>query len=311
MLNFKVDPANPSCFRTIAQAIAACNASDDEIMIDIAPGHYHEKLEIRRPFITLRGNSCEDTFIEYDDNGKKLMPDGSKMGTFRSYTLLAFSHDITLENLTIANTSGPGKLVSQAIALYAEGDRINVFSCRITGSQDTLFTGPLPPSEIIPGGFIGPTQYAPRSNGRQYYKDCFICGGVDFIFGSATAYFENCTIKSIDGSGYITAASTPKGQAFGYVFNHCSFISDSSEPCYLGRPWRSYAKTVILNSILGAHIRPEGWHDWNKEEAHNLVYYAEYNNTGIGADVSKRAAFSRELTEDEAKQFSKEYVLGY
>ena len=90
---------------------------------------------------------------------------------------------------------------------FAEREGIRVQNCRLIGSQDTLFTGPLPEKEKEPGGFRGPKEFAPRINGRQYYKNTYICGGVDFIFGSATAYFENCTLESLpEGGGYVTAA---------------------------------------------------------------------------------------------------------
>ena len=187
-------------------------------------------------------------------------------------------------------------------------------NCRFLGRQDTLFTAPLPPSVIEWGGFRGPRENAPRDNGTHYSKNCYIEGDVDFIFGGATAYFEECEIRSLtrnsDPEGYITAASTPEGRPYGYVFDKCRFTSDCApETVYLGRPWRSFAKTVILNSELGAHIKKEGWHDWNKEEAHTLTYYAEYHNFGPGASPETRVSWSHQLTEEEAEKYTKEQVL--
>lgn len=137
--------------------------------------------------------------------------------------------------------------MGQALALYVDGDRILFDRCRMLASQDTIFTGPLPPKEIEPNGFIGPKQYAPRINGRHYYKDCFIRGDIDFIFGSATAYFENCELYSQDIgreiNGYVTAASTPEGQEYGYVFEGCHFTGNCPpRSVYLGRPWRNLQK---------------------------------------------------------------------
>ena len=141
--------------------------------------------------------SSSDTVISYDDYALDLMEDGSKRGTFRTYTLFIDTHDVTLQHLTIENASGDSATHGQAIALYADGDRLTIDSCRLLGHQDTLFTGPLPEKERQPGGFIGSKQFAPRINGRQYYKNCYICGDIDFIFGSATAYFEHCTLESL------------------------------------------------------------------------------------------------------------------
>lgn len=280
------------------------------------------------------GESSAHTVISYDDYALDLMEDGSKRGTFRTYTLFIDTHDVTLQHLTIENASGNSATHGQAIALYADGDRLMIDSCRLLGHQDTLFTGPLPEKERQPGGFIGPKQFAPRINGRQYYKNCYICGDIDFIFGSATAYFEHCTIESLlrtktsaqsdalsDTSafpliqGYVTAASTPKGQAYGYVFSDCRFTSKDcpAGSVYLGRPWRDYAKTILISCELGAHIHPAGFHDWNRENTHDTVYYAEYASFPATSDyrpLSDRADFVQNLNEQQAGYFAKELVLG-
>lgn len=330
------------------------------VTIALLPGVYHEKVTLEKPLVTLlgMGASPEDTVISYDDYGYFQMPDGKKRGTFRSYTLFVHAKDVTLRNLTVENASGDSKTHGQAIALYAECDRFFVDSCRLLGHQDTLFTGPLPPKEYEPDGFIGPTRDLPRINGRQYYKNCFLCGDIDFIFGSATAFFEDCTIESLrrtlpgdslspdvlSGSpgsalhghstapgtaaaaeGYVTAASTPKGQEYGYVFSGCRFVSEDcpASSVYLGRPWRDYAKTVLLNCALGAHIHPAGFHDWDKKHAHGTIFYAEFGSypdaassmdpnccTGSGCRPYRyRADFVCELDAVQAEHFSKENVL--
>lgn len=328
---------NPEHFSSIDSALAQIPANNTTpVIIEIAPGIYHEKLTINKPYITLRGmgESSAHTVISYDDYALDLMEDGSKRGTFRTYTLFIDTHDITLQHLTIENASGDSATHGQAIALYADGDRLMIDSCRLLGHQDTLFTGPLPEKERQPGGFIGPKQFAPRINGRQYYKNCYICGDIDFIFGSATAYFEHCTLESLlrtktsaqsdalsDTSafpliqGYVTAASTPKGQAYGYVFSDCRFISKDcpAGSVYLGRPWRDYAKTILISCELGAHIHPAGFHDWNRENTHDTVYYAEYASFPATSDyrpLSDRADFVQNLNEQQAGYFAKELVLG-
>lgn len=328
---------NPEHFSSIGSALAQIPANNTTpVIIEIAPGIYHEKLTINKPYITLRGMSenSSDTVISYDDYALDLMEDGSKRGTFRTYTLFIDTHDVTLQHLTIENASGDSATHGQAIALYADGDRLMIDSCRLLGHQDTLFTGPLPEKERQPGGFIGPKQFAPRINGRQYYKNCYICGDIDFIFGSATAYFEHCTLESLlrtktseqsdsvsDTSafppiqGYVTAASTPKGQAYGYVFSDCRFISKDcpAGSVYLGRPWRDYAKTILISCELGAHIHPAGFHDWNRENTHETVCYAEYASYPAVSDcrpLSDQADFVQNLDEQQAGHFSRKLVLG-
>lgn len=294
------------------------------VRIHLASGTYHEKLVIQRPHLSFIGESAKDTIIAYDDYAKFIMPDGSKRGTFRSYTVLLDTHDVTMENLTIANLAAPRKKAGQAVALYADGDRLVFKNCRFTGNQDTLFTGPLPPAPKEPGGFTGPKEFAPRINGRQLYDNCYICGNVDFIFGSATAYFRSCHIEAVaEGTfgskegeppvcGYITAASTPKGQAYGYVFDHCNITGSGCPPesVYLGRPWRNYAKTVFLNCTMDSCIHPAGFHDWKKPEAHETVYYAEYNSLGEGGVCRNRAPFTHILTDSEAEYYAIDKVLG-
>jgi pectinesterase len=318
----------PNDYTTIANALKSVPVDNKEkVTIFIRRGVYHEKLIIDRPYICLEGEELEETIITYDDYALMMMTDGVKRGTFRTPTVFINTHDFTAKNITFQNTAGFGNKVGQALALYVDGDRVVFDNCRMIGSQDTLFTAPLPPSPNEVGGFTGPKEFAPRINGRHYYHNCYIRGDVDFIFGSATAYFDHCEIFSQkndellaakDGEeqkvyGYITAASTAKDQEYGYVFHQCHLTSDCpKKSVYLGRPWRNYAKTVFMNCELGDHIRDDGWHDWNKEEAHDTILYAEYNNTGVGSEgfyTNKRAPFAKQLTEKEALRYTKEQVL--
>lgn len=302
-------------YTTVKEAAASVSADNRQpVTIFIRKGVYKERLEITAPFLTLEGEDAEETVITYDRYAKMEMEDGMKRGTFRSYSVFVNTHDFTARNLTFENSSGLGTQVGQALALYVDGDRIVFDGCRLLGHQDTLFTGPLPPKEIEKNGFIGPKQYAPRINGRHYYKNCFICGEVDFIFGSATCYFEDCELfsKNVgkEVNGYVTAASTPEGQEYGYVFHHCRFTSDCpKESVYLGRPWRNFAKTVILNSEIGPHICREGWHDWGKTDAQKTVFFAEYGNYGEGAALAGRPDWVVRLKEEELEHFRRDAVL--
>lgn len=301
---------------TIAEAFALAMQTQSGLAIEIqlGAGIYKEKLDLERDNVTLLGESAEQTIIEFDDYGLFMMPDGIKRGTFRSYTMYVHGDNFKAKNITFKNTAGFGPKVGQAVAVYADGARMTFENCRFTGRQDTLFTAPLPPTVVEWGGFRGPRENAPRDNGTHYYKNCYIEGDVDFIFGGATAFFEECEIKSLNRdqevNGYITAASTPEGREYGYVFDKCRFTSDCApETVYLGRPWRSFAKTVIMRSELGAHIKKEGWHDWNKEDARELTFYAEFENYGPGAAPEERVAWSHQLTAEEAEQYTRENVL--
>lgn len=302
-------------FKTIQAAVDSIPKDNTTpVTIYVKAGTYKEKLHIETPFITLKGESAATTKITYDDYAEKHMPDGSEYGTFRSYSVFIGTHDITLEDLTLENSSGFGYEVGQALAVYADGDRICFKNCRLLGHQDTLFTGPLPPAPMKPGSFVGPRENAERINGRQYYENCYIEGEVDFIFGSATAFFYNCEIFSINKdeevNGYLTAPSTPEGQDYGYVFENCQITSNClPHTVYLGRPWRNFAKSVFINCHMGAHIKPEGWHNWNKTDADKQSFFAEYGSTGEGSSPDKRADFSHQLAALEAAKYSREAVL--
>ena len=311
-----VNPDGTKDASTLADAFALAMQTSKETAVEIclAAGTYKEKLDLIRDNVTLIGEDPLNTVITFDDYALFLMPDELKRGTFRSYTIFLHGDNITVKNITFANTAGYGPKIGQAVAVYADGARMTFENCRFLGRQDTLFTAPLPPTVIEWGGFRGPRENAPRDNGTHYYKNCYIEGDVDFIFGGATAYFEDCEIRSLsrgnDPEGFVTAASTPEGRTYGYVFKHCRFTSDCApETVYLGRPWRNFAKTVIMNSELGAHIKKEGWHDWNKEDARTQTFYAEYHNYGPGASPETRVSWSHQLTEEEAKEYTKEKVL--
>ena len=278
-------------FRTIDEAIEVCRAfMDYHKVIFVKNGTYKEKLIIPQWLqnIEICGESAEKTIITYDDHANVKRPEtGKPMGTFRTYTLKIEANDITLKNLTIENNSAR---LGQAVALHTEGDRLVFINCRFVGHQDTVYTG-MPAT-------------------RLYFKDCYICGTTDFIFGASTAWFEGCTIESLVNS-YVTAASTPKDQAYGYVFNNCRLIAkEGVDQVYLGRPWRDYGYTLFMNCELGGHIRPEGWHNW-EQHREQTARYLEYNNRGEGANPQKRVAWSRQLTKKEASAITPEVIFSY
>lgn len=325
----------------------------EPVEIHIAPGIYHEHLDITEPYITLVGAGADQTVITGNLGGYEILEDGLKRGTFRTQTVFVHTHDFTARDLTIENVAGPGHIVGQAIALYADGDRLCFENVHLKGLQDTLFTGPLPAKEVEPGGFRGPLEHAPRINGRQYYHNCTIEGSIDFIFGSATAYFKECTLVSRDEyrdeivtsrrdaqvsteetvtsrrsttstsdeistrnippiRSYVTAASTPEGQKYGYVFADCTFTSDCpAESCYLGRPWREYAKVVLIRCKIGPHIKPEGWHDWGKEKSHDTALFAEYESRYEGREEDVERGMRRHLSSDEISEYEIEKVMQF
>lgn len=277
-------------FKTIQEAVNAMpDLSQVRLTIFVKIGTYAEKLVIPswKTKISLIGEDKDKTIITWNDHSGKEV-NGVKLNTFTSYTVLVQGNDFHAENMTFENSAGTG--VAQAVALHVEADRCVFKNCKLLANQDTLYTG--------------------VDNSRQYYLDCYIEGTTDFIFGPATVLFENCHIHGKKNS-YITAASTPQGHRFGYVFKDCKITtSDETSKLYLGRPWRPYAKTVFLNCDLPETILPEGWHNWNKPDAEKTSFYAEYKSTGKGASPATRVPWSHQLSDKEAKGYTRKNIFG-
>lgn len=274
-------------FRNIDEAIDVCRAfMEYHKVIYVKKGTYKEKLIIPSYLtnIEICGEDKENTIITYDDHANIMyanLPGNHKLGTFRTYTLKIEGNDITLKNITIENNAPK---LGQAVALHTEGDRLRFINCRFLGNQDTVYTG--------------------VENTRLYFNGCYIEGTVDFIFGPSTAWFEDCTIVN-KSDAYVTAASTPAGQPYGYIFNNCKVLAAPGvTKCYLGRPWRPYAYTLFMNCELGRHIRPEGWHNWRNTENEKTARYMEYNNHGEGAGTDGRCAWTKQLTKKEAAKIT-------
>ena len=263
-------------FRTLQEAIESARAfMDYTVTIYVKNGVYKEKVIVPSwvENIDIIGEDRDKTIITYDDHANI-----NKMGTFRTYTVKVEGSDITFKNLTIENNAAQ---LGQAVALHTEGDRLKFINCRILGNQDTIYTG--------------------AKFTRLYFKDCYIDGTTDFIFGPSTALFEDCIIHSKRNS-YVTAASTPKEAKYGYVFKHCKLTAEPGvDKVYLGRPWRPYAYTLFIECELGKHIVFAGWHNWGKQSNEETARYMEYKNTGEGANASERVAWSKQLTKKEAE----------
>lgn len=277
-------------FATISEAVEACRAfMEYHKVIYIKKGTYCEKLVIPSWLtnIELCGEDPLTTIVTHNDHANMVYPDTKlKISTFRTYTLKIEGSDITIKNLTIENNA---PRLGQAVALHTEGDRVKLVNCRLLGNQDTVYTG------------VGET--------RILFDGCYIEGTTDFIFGPSTAWFEKCHIHS-KANSYITAASTPKGVKWGYVFNKCRLTADEGiNKVYLGRPWRPYAYTLFMECELGAHIVPAGWKEWSNKEDVTTTNYAEYKNYGPGADTSKRIGWSKQLTDKEAREVTMEQVF--
>ena len=317
MQTLYVSKTNPDAFASLQEAILSIDDNHQEtIRIMIEPGIYEEKVFIRKENIEIIGSGREQTIFRYGDGARKPRPDGDgEYGTFNTAVMLIAGSDITVKNLTVENTAGPGSTAGQAIAIYVAADRCSFYHCNFLGWQDTVFLGLTGSKPMQPAYFTDSTVNIIHDLPRNYFYDCFINGDVDYIFGSNVGFFENCEIftrkRESEAESFITAANTPAGQEFGLVFSNCRLTGDgNSNSVFLGRPWRDFAKTAFINCHMDAIIHEAGWGNWNKVKAEAVCSYVEALNVGPGANAGKRVPFSKQLTNPEiVTYFSKENVL--
>ena len=288
--DYVVDAAGDGDYERLQAAIDGAKSFPSErVSIFVRDGVYEEKVTLHawNTTLDLVGESVEGTVITHDDHFDRV--DRGRNSTFFTHTLKVRGNDAVVRNLTVRNTAGPA--ADQAVALHVDADRAGFENCRFEGDQDTV--------------------YLAGEGARQYFRDCYVEGTTDFVFGGATAVFEDCEIRS-KADSYVTAASTPQSERFGFVFRDCAFTAEPEvSEVSLGRPWRDHAHVAVLDSRLGSHVRPEGWHNWSRPEAEKTVTYVEYDNSGPGAaDAGERVPWARALSSSEVERYATEAVLG-
>ncbi|MBN2275954.1 MAG: T9SS type A sorting domain-containing protein [Bacteroidales bacterium] len=275
-IHIVVDRDGSGDFLTIQEAINAIPDDNPERkVIFVKNGTYYEKVyvPVTKKNITMIGEDMDSTVLVYDDSPAK----GDTFWTMNTATIRVDADDFQAMNMTISNSAGN---TGQALALYGNGDRQVYTHCRITGYQDTYYI---------------------TARVRNYFKDCFIEGATDYIFGFGVAVFDSCQIHSLPG-GYITAASTPVDYKFGFVFRDCSLTtSPGGTGVSLGRLWFDYARTVFMKCWETNGIIPGGWSPWSGREA--TCYYREYQCFGPGSDTTKRVPYGKQLTDQEAEKY--------
>lgn len=273
----------------------------------LGEGVYRQKVEISVPGIELVGAGAGKTVIVFDDYAKKLDEQGREYITFRTYTVAVTAPHVRFKNLTVENNALMPEEKGQEVALTVYADDFFAENCRFVSTQDTIFCGPLPPDLIIRyDGFLK-DELRTGDYSRQIYRNCFIAGTVDFIFGCADALFENCEIKSlydVRGHGYAAAPAHALEQEIGFVFSKCRFTRDertADGSVFLARPWRDYGKASFINCTYDSHIAETGFDKWNDTDRDKTARFSEF-----GADRSGRVPWSRELTLSE-----KDALLNY
>ncbi|KAB8239061.1 putative pectin methylesterase [Aspergillus alliaceus] len=270
-------------YSTVGDALSALGSLTADACIYIAAGIYEEQLSIEYGgHLTLYGEtSSTDTYKENTVTITHTISSPEAGSLDKSATINVKSELFSMYNINVVNGYGSG---AQAVALVANADRLGFYACKFTGYQDTLYA----------------------KAGHQYYTKSRIEGAVDYIFGDASAWFEDCDIVS-NGPGAITASSreTTSDTAW-YAIDHCNIKAASgvelTDDIYLGRPWRALARVIYQHSVLSDIVNPKGWKPM--AEGATPLYY-EFNNTGDGSDTSKR-----EYLSSIGAAVTKETVLG-
>ncbi|KAJ4953212.1 hypothetical protein NE237_030044 [Protea cynaroides] len=260
-------------YKTVSEAVSAApEKSSKRYIIKIKAGVYRENVEVpkKKTYLMFIGDGRKDTIITASRN----VVDGST--TFHSATVAVVGERFLAKDITFQNTAGPSK--HQAVALRVGADLSAFYQCDVLAYQDTLYVHSL----------------------RQFYINCLIVGTVDFIFGNAAVVFQDCDIHARRPDAGQKNMLTAQGrddpnQNTGIVIQKCRIgaTSDlepvrSSFPTYLGRPWKEYSRTIVMQSTISDVINPAGWHEWNGEFALNTLFYGEYQNSGAGAGTANR-----------------------
>ncbi len=278
-------------YTTVQAALDAIPAGNDKpITVFVKNGVYKEVIivDARKNFVTIKGEDKLQTILTYNNHAGTRLPNGDTLNTWTCASFFVYGNDFRAENITFENNAG--FTAGQAVALRVEGNRASFINCRMIGNQDVLFLS--------------------GSGVKHYFRDCYIEGTTDFIFGAATAVFKNCHIHSRKNS-HVTAASTNSIIPFGFVFFDCILTADSNiNKVSLGRPWSPTASVTYINCRMDKHIIPGGWDNWRNPANETTARYAEYNSSGPGANASARVKWSRQLSDEEVKKYTLKNILG-
>ncbi|MEY9990389.1 pectinesterase [Streptomyces sp. V4I8] len=284
--------------------------------IVVHPGIYREvvKVPAEAAELTIRGATRDprDVVIVHDNANGTQKPDGSgTYGTAGSATFASAAPGLTVRDLTLANdwlrADHPDITGTQAVAAYVTGDRTHFENVRLLAHQDTLFVDTT----------------ALDAFDRQYFHRCYIEGDVDFVFGRATAVFEDCRFHTLardvdfTPKGIVFAPSTARANPHGILAVRSRITSGAEDAAYkLARPWvptyetTAWPSLVVRDTRIGPGIDPVApYTDMREQYPWQTMRFREYRNCGPGAVIS--APENRpQLTRAEAQSHTVRTYLG-
>ncbi|KAJ0251191.1 putative pectinesterase/pectinesterase inhibitor 43 [Hirschfeldia incana] len=278
--------------QTIQQALAMVPMKNQRtFVIYIKQGVYNERIEvtIKMKNVMFVGDGPTKTIIT---GNVAFLPD--RIGTYSTSTVAVNGDYFTAKDIGFENTAGAAR--HQAVALRVSGDFAVFFNCRMDGYQDTLYV----------------------HTHRQFYRDCRISGTIDIVFGDAKAVFQNCEFvirRPMDNQQCIITAQgrTDRRETTGIIIDNSRITCDETYlpvkdkyRAFLGRPWKEYSRTIIMNTYIDDVIDPEGWLKWNETFALNTLFFSEYRNRGRGSDQDRRVRWGgiQQISNRQARGFA-------
>lgn len=278
-----VDQHGKGQFQTVQAAVDSVPVYNKQwVYIQINAGTYYEKVTIayNKPYIAFQGAGRSNTIISWNDRA-------STFGTANSATFSANAPSFIARGVGFRNAApppSPGAYGGQAVAVLLDGDMMAFYDCGFYGAQDTLFD----------------------YQGRHYFKNCYIQGSIDFIFGHGQSFYKGCQLVVTAQSGYLSGSITAQNRndprdGGGFVFVGCTVMGTGE--VYLGRAWGAYSRVVFMYTYMSNIIVPDGWYDWGQSSRQGTVFYGQYKCSGPGANAANRVPWSHQLSDAQAQPF--------
>ncbi|EOA31978.1 hypothetical protein CARUB_v10015221mg [Capsella rubella] len=274
-------------YRTISRALQDVpEKSEKRTIIYVKKGVYFENVKVEKKMwnVVVVGDGASKSIV----SGRLNVIDGTP--TFKTATFAVFGKGFMARDMGFINTAGPSK--HQAVALMVSADHAAIYRCTMNAYQDTLYVHAQ----------------------RQFYRDCTIIGTVDFIFGNSASVLQNCRIlprRPMKGQQITITAQgrTDPNMNTGISIHRCNIspLGDLTDvKTFLGRPWKNFSTTVVMDSFLHGFVDRKGWLPWTGDSAPDTIFYGEYKNTGAGASTRNRVKWKglRFLSTKEANRFT-------
>lgn len=288
-----VDKNGGGQFGSVQSAVDSIpDGNRERVIIQIRPGFYQEKVlvPLGKPYITFQGAGMERTVIEWHNKANDVGADGQELHTYNTASVTVLANHFTAKNISFRNSAPaplPGVEGYQAVSFRISGDKAYFLGCGFYGAQDTLCD----------------------DAGRHFFKECFVQGSIDFIFGNGRSIYYKCELNSIArvfGAIAAQGRTTPNEQT-GFIFVHCRVTGTG--PLYLGRAMGQYSRIVYAYSYFDDIIA--GWDDWDQTSKEGTVFFGLYNCYGPGARAARRISWAHELAPAQAHPFlTKSFING-